>query len=132
MLACKGACDTVASPWQTTFHHRTCGLTNVGLLSSFPPVPEYAGAVEPTIELIGDLLHVAPLALQLALNAKARSATAFITDAVAPPVSEWWNRCCVRLPAWLLLEVVIAMVREGGFPSLVVTCSHRDRHAVSY
>ena len=42
---------------QTTFHHRACGLTNVGLLSSFPRMPAYEGAVEPSIEIIGDMVR---------------------------------------------------------------------------
>lgn len=38
--------------------------------------------VEPTVEIIGDLVHVHPLVLQTTLEAKKRENIAFISDAV--------------------------------------------------
>ena len=69
-----------------SFHHRAAGLTNVGLLSSFPHLPEYDGIVEPSIEIIGDGLHVTPPSVALALAAKSHDKLCFITDGIAAPV----------------------------------------------
>jgi hypothetical protein len=44
----------------TTFHHRAAGLTNIGLLPSFPDLPAFYGAVVPTIEIIGDMVCTTP------------------------------------------------------------------------
>jgi len=66
----------------TKLHHRDIGLTNIGLLSKFPNLPKYASIKEPTVEIIGDFVHVHPLAVQLALSTKKHDNIAFITDAI--------------------------------------------------
>jgi len=81
------------------FHHRECGLANVALAPRFPATDAYAGAAPPTVEVIGDLAHVDPLALQLLVGSKAAAAprgeelhcpapgaACFITDGIAEPV----------------------------------------------
>jgi len=63
-------------------HHRDVSLVNFGLLSEYPNIDKYNSIVEPTVEIIGDLVHVHPLAIQLALQSKNRDKIAFITDAI--------------------------------------------------
>jgi len=63
-------------------HHREVSLVNFGLLSEYPKIDKYSSIVEPSVEIIGDLIHVHPLAIQLALQCKNRDKIAFITDAI--------------------------------------------------
>jgi len=64
------------------FHHREVGLVNIGILSQFPNLEKYQNIVEPSVEMIGDLVHVHPLALKLALVSKDNKKIAFISDAI--------------------------------------------------
>lgn len=52
----------------SAFHHRQVSLCNFGLLNSLPNLPKYKDIELPTIEIIGDLVHVHPLALKLAIE----------------------------------------------------------------
>jgi len=63
-------------------HHRDVSLVNFGLLSEYPNMEQYQGIAEPSVEIIGDLVHVHPLAIQLALQSKNHKKIAFITDAI--------------------------------------------------
>jgi len=63
-------------------HHRDVGLVNFGLLSKYPEMEKYRNITEPSVEIIGDLIHVHPLAIQLALQSKDHKKIAFITDAI--------------------------------------------------
>merc|ERR1711924_542360 len=67
------------------FHHRDCGLSNVAVLPALPKLPLFAGAVPPTLEVIGDCVHVNPLVLQLVVCCKPQGGACFITDSIAPP-----------------------------------------------
>lgn len=67
----------------TKFHHRDAGLTNVGLLGSWPALEAFSGVPLPTVELIGDMKHVSPVTVQLALASKPHQDIAFISDAIA-------------------------------------------------
>ena len=69
----------------TSFHHRDAGLANIALLSGLPDVPRCEGVAEPSVELIGDLQHVSPYAIQLALRCKDPAMLCFVTDAIQPP-----------------------------------------------
>eukprot|EP01117_Protostelium_nocturnum_P006224 TRINITY_DN2245_c0_g1_i3.p1 TRINITY_DN2245_c0_g1~~TRINITY_DN2245_c0_g1_i3.p1 ORF type:complete len:385 (-),score=136.90 TRINITY_DN2245_c0_g1_i3:121-1275(-) len=93
------------------FHHRDMGIANFTVLSEFPDLVEYHGLVEPTIEVVGDLLHVHPLVIQLILKVKNWRNIAFITDSFLEPdasssvsyggreleVSHQSNGCCPRV-----------------------------------
>eukprot|EP01102_Stenamoeba_stenopodia_P016792 TRINITY_DN5905_c0_g1_i1.p2 TRINITY_DN5905_c0_g1~~TRINITY_DN5905_c0_g1_i1.p2 ORF type:complete len:190 (+),score=45.23 TRINITY_DN5905_c0_g1_i1:648-1217(+) len=66
------------------FHHRNVTLCNFVLLSDFPrglPGYEDPNIQPPTIEVIGDLVHVHPLPLKLAIDARPND-IAIITDAI--------------------------------------------------
>ena len=39
-------------------YFRNPGLVNFGLLDSYPSLSKYDGVVAPTVELIGDMIHV--------------------------------------------------------------------------
>lgn len=65
-----------------TFHHRDAGLANAGLLDSLPGEPSLAG---PSVELIGDLVHVHPWAIAATLAAREQRAVCFVTDSIAEP-----------------------------------------------
>lgn len=62
------------------FHHRDISLVNFGILSKFPKISKYEGLQPPTIELIGDFVHVHPMALYAAMECKGYNDVAFITD----------------------------------------------------
>ena len=65
-------------------HHRECGLANVALLPTFPATPLWRGLRPPTVEIIADGEHVAPLALHLLLSSRGRDV------AEAPwSIAEW-------------------------------------------
>ncbi|CAB4002068.1 N-acetylglucosamine-6-phosphate deacetylase, partial [Paramuricea clavata] len=65
------------------FHHRNPGLVNFGLLDSYPSLSKYDDVVAPTVELIGDMIHVHPLAVKLVLSSRSWDQIAFVTDCVA-------------------------------------------------
>jgi len=71
-----------------SFHHRDMGIANFSCFSGFPNLPEFEGLTEPTIEVVGDLLHVHPLVIQLILKAKDWSKIAFITDSFLEPSAD--------------------------------------------
>jgi N-acetylglucosamine-6-phosphate deacetylase len=54
----------------STFHHRNMKLCNFGMLRDFPKLKEYEGLRPPTVEIIGDFVHVHPLALKLTIDSK--------------------------------------------------------------
>ncbi|EGD76917.1 hypothetical protein PTSG_12700 [Salpingoeca rosetta] len=62
------------------FHHRDTSLVNFGLCRSFPNNPTFAGLHPPTVEVIGDGLHVDTLTVAGLLSARTPAAVAFITD----------------------------------------------------
>ena len=55
-------------------------------VSELPSGDKYDGVRAPTVELIGDLLHVSPLALKAVVAAREVADVAFVTDAIAEPV----------------------------------------------
>ncbi|XP_058972236.2 N-acetylglucosamine-6-phosphate deacetylase isoform X1 [Pocillopora verrucosa] len=65
-----------------SFHHRSPGLVNFGLLDELPNLSKYRGIKTPTVEIIGDLAHVDPIAVSLLLKARHFKNIAFITDCV--------------------------------------------------
>ncbi|XP_078360754.1 N-acetylglucosamine-6-phosphate deacetylase-like isoform X2 [Oculina patagonica] len=65
-----------------SFHHRSPGLVNFGLLDELPNLPKYSGIKTPTVEIIGDLTHVDPLTISLLLKSRHFQNIAFITDCV--------------------------------------------------
>jgi N-acetylglucosamine-6-phosphate deacetylase len=65
----------------STFHHRNVSLCNFGMASRFPNKQEYKGLVPPTVEVIGDFIHLHPLTLQVVVDYKSND-TALITDAI--------------------------------------------------
>jgi len=64
------------------FFLRSPGLVNFGLLDELPKLPKYKGITTPTVEVIGDLAHVDPLAISLLLKSRDFQNIAFITDCV--------------------------------------------------
>jgi N-acetylglucosamine-6-phosphate deacetylase len=68
-----------------SFHHRDVGLANFGILSKWPNLPEYQGVLEPTVEFVGDLLHLHPLVVQLILASKDWNKIALVTDSFLEP-----------------------------------------------
>jgi len=94
------------------FHHRDCGLANLALLSEWPKLPEYEGAIEPTIELIGDCAHVSPAVLKLAVTCKRKGMACFITDGIAEP-----------LPGLKMMHTgrTSEVVVQNGIPQVVLT-----------
>ena len=58
-----------------------------------PAGDKYAGVRTPTVELIGDLLHVSALALKAVVTARKVEDVAFVTDAIAEPVPGKKLRC---------------------------------------
>jgi N-acetylglucosamine-6-phosphate deacetylase len=65
----------------SSFHHRKQSLCNFGLSSRFPNLPDYKNIQTPTVELIGDTVHVHPLTLQLTIDYKSND-IALISDAI--------------------------------------------------
>ena len=63
------------------------------MLSELPTGDKYDGIQTPTVELIGDLLHVSPLALNAVIDARQIGDVAFVTDAIAEPVAGKKLRC---------------------------------------
>ena len=67
------------------------------MLSELPTGDKYEGIQTPTVELIGDLLHVSPLALKAVIDARQVGDVAFVTDAIAEPVAGKKLRCSLYL-----------------------------------
>ena len=63
--------------------HRNVSLVNFGLVRSLPATPEYNSLTPPTVEVIGDGLHVDPLTISALLAARETRDVAFITGAAA-------------------------------------------------
>ncbi|XP_030838789.1 uncharacterized protein LOC762680 isoform X1 [Strongylocentrotus purpuratus] len=68
------------------FHHRNPSLVNFGLTDRFPLLPGYHHLAPPTIEIIGDLCHVHPLAVSNVLSARHYSQVAFVSDCTAEAI----------------------------------------------
>jgi len=66
----------------SAFHHRQVSLCNFGMVSSLPNFPIYKNIELPSIEVIGDLVHVHPLALKTAIDTRGGSETAIVTDCI--------------------------------------------------
>ena len=69
-----------------SFHHRNSGLANFALVSKFPSLIQYQGIEPPTVEVIGDLKHVSPMALRALLGARSPTDMCCITDAIAESI----------------------------------------------
>ncbi|XP_071501801.1 N-acetylglucosamine-6-phosphate deacetylase-like [Diadema antillarum] len=65
------------------FHHRNPSLVNFGMTDRFPLLPGYHQLAPPTVEVIGDLCHVHPLAVANLLSARHFSQIAFVSDCTA-------------------------------------------------
>jgi len=66
-------------------HHRNVGIANFGLVRAFPRLACFAGLQPPSVEVIGDLLHLDPLTLAAVVGARDPASISLITDAVAAP-----------------------------------------------
>ena len=79
----------------SSFHHRSVGLCNFGMVKAFPKLPKFSGICTPSVEVVGDLLHVYShsfipmihfcsdsLAIQCLLDQN-RDDVCFVTDAMA-------------------------------------------------
>ncbi|XP_072045104.1 N-acetylglucosamine-6-phosphate deacetylase-like [Amphiura filiformis] len=80
----------------SNFHHRNPSLVNFGLTDRFPSLPGYEKLAPPTVEVIGDLCHVHPLAISNLLSARHYSQIAFVSDATAEPIPNHKMRYCDR------------------------------------
>eukprot|EP01105_Mastigella_eilhardi_P022068 TRINITY_DN5404_c0_g1_i4.p1 TRINITY_DN5404_c0_g1~~TRINITY_DN5404_c0_g1_i4.p1 ORF type:complete len:407 (+),score=101.54 TRINITY_DN5404_c0_g1_i4:48-1268(+) len=80
----------------STFHHRNVGICNFGMVKRFPNLPQYVKLTPPSIEVIGDLLHVNPLAIQTLLDQQ-REDLCFITDSIALHSDKTLNFCGRKL-----------------------------------
>lgn len=96
-----------------SFHHRDAGLANAGLLDRLPGEPGLAG---PSVELIGDLVHVHPWAIAATLAARESSAVCFVTDSIAEPRPGYRLSYAGR---HLAVQAVVAETgtREAGSPA---------------
>ena len=57
------------------------------------------------MELIGDLLHVSPLALKAVIDARRVEDVAFVTDAIAEPVAGKKLRCSLYIFPDMIREI---------------------------
>ncbi|KAG5463833.1 hypothetical protein LSCM1_00004 [Leishmania martiniquensis] len=67
----------------STFHHRDSSLVNAAMCRRFPNAPLYEGARPPTLEIIGDLIHVDSITLQSVLSSRSVHDIAIITDCIS-------------------------------------------------
>ncbi|XQJ31468.1 N-acetylglucosamine-6-phosphate deacetylase-like protein [Leishmania guyanensis] len=67
----------------STFHHRDSSLVNAAMCPRFPNAPLYEGARPPTLEIIGDLIHVDSVTLQSVLMSRSVNDVAIITDCIS-------------------------------------------------
>lgn len=63
-------------------NHRKPGIVDFALCNRYPNLPQYEGLVPPTVEIIGDMLHVDPLVLGNTLRTLGDRGC-LITDAIA-------------------------------------------------
>jgi N-acetylglucosamine-6-phosphate deacetylase len=75
------------------FHHRNVSLVNFALMNKIPKF--YGELIAPSVEVIGDFIHVNPLAIQLALDTKLED-LAVITDAIIGPKETEIVKYCGR------------------------------------
>eukprot|EP01084_Bolivina_argentea_P003028 5652_1 len=75
------------------FHHRNIGLANYAITPTLPNSDKYKQIIKkksmPTIEIIGDLVHVSPIVIQAILECHKPDyfdRIVFITDGIAEPV----------------------------------------------
>mmetsp|Transcript_56032 Transcript_56032/g.64284 ORF Transcript_56032/g.64284 Transcript_56032/m.64284 type:complete len:447 (+) Transcript_56032:52-1392(+) len=66
-----------------SFHHREPSLINFLLCSQLPRSTKYQGMLVPTLEIIGDLIHVHPVVVQSVLSARNASEVAVISDCIS-------------------------------------------------
>ncbi|KAG5464564.1 hypothetical protein LSCM4_00002 [Leishmania orientalis] len=67
----------------SSFHHRDSSLVNAAMCRRFPNAPLYEGARPPTLEIIGDLIHVDSVTLQSVLSSRSVHDIAIITDCIS-------------------------------------------------
>ncbi|KAG5489885.1 hypothetical protein JKF63_00002 [Porcisia hertigi] len=67
----------------STFHHRNSSLVNAAMCPRFPNALLYEGARPPTVEIIGDLIHLDSVTLQSFLASRRTDDIAFITDCIS-------------------------------------------------
>lgn len=65
------------------FHHREPSLVNFCMTPSFPKSDRYRGCQPPTLEIIADLIHVHPLAIQAVLSSRKKTDVAIISDCIS-------------------------------------------------
>ncbi|XP_071807846.1 N-acetylglucosamine-6-phosphate deacetylase-like [Asterias amurensis] len=68
------------------FHHRNPSLVNFGMTDRFPSIPGYEKLAPPTVEIIGDMFHVHPLAVSNLLSSRHFSQIAFVSDCTAEAI----------------------------------------------
>lgn len=66
-----------------SFHHREPGLVNYVLCRGYPQERRYEGCAPPTTEIIADLIHCHPVAVQMVLSAKDSGDVAVISDCIS-------------------------------------------------
>lgn len=108
-----------------SFHHRSPGLVNFGLLDDLPNLPKYKGIKTPTVEIIGDLAHVDPLAISLLLRSRHFNSIAFITDCVLEGVPgktvKYGNRQMQVSPSGRTLSIIGTNTLAGSCSTLLDT-----------
>ena len=75
-----------------SFHHRKPSLANLALASSFPSSPPYTayldtGVAYPSVEVIGDGVHIHPFLLHTMVSIKPPGSLAFISDSILCPLT---------------------------------------------
>jgi N-acetylglucosamine-6-phosphate deacetylase len=68
------------------FHHRDPSLVNFGLCRTYPRAAKYRNCSPPTVEVIGDLIHVHPITLQVLFSAREAHDIAIISDCISSAV----------------------------------------------
>ena len=66
-----------------SFHHRQPSLINFLLCRKYPRGEKYAGAVPPSVEIIADMIHCHPVAVQNLLTARETADIAIISDCIS-------------------------------------------------
>ncbi|XP_038057165.1 N-acetylglucosamine-6-phosphate deacetylase-like [Patiria miniata] len=69
-----------------SFHHRNPSLVNFGMTDRFPSLPGYEKLAPPTVEIIGDMVHVHPLAVSNVLSSRHFNQVAFVSDCTAEAI----------------------------------------------
>lgn len=70
----------------STFHHRHSSLVNAAMCRCYPNAALYSGARPPTLEVIGDLIHVDSVTLQSIFASRDVKDIAVITDCISAHV----------------------------------------------